>query len=209
MTACRLCHHDALPFVHVDGIAYFSCPSCGLRFMDAAHLPTPDREKNHYNSHENHIDDDGYRAFLSRLADPLMAMLSRPSTILDFGAGPGPALAAMMTEHGHDISIYDPFYHDDRSLLDRSYDVVTATEVIEHFHDPRAMFDRLHHLVNDGGILAVMTMVQDDDAAFATWHYRRDPTHVAFYRIETFEWIAAHYGYTLATPHKNVAFFQK
>ena len=209
MTACRLCHHDALPFVHVDGIAYFACPSCGLRFMDAAHLPTPDHEKNHYDSHENQIDDDGYRTFLSRLADPLMATLSRPSTILDFGAGPGPALAAMMADHGHDVSIYDPFYRDDRSVLDRSYDVVTATEVIEHFHDPRAMFDQLHHLVNDGGILAVMTMVQDDDAAFANWHYRRDPTHVAFYRIETFEWIAAHYGYTLTTPHKNVAFFQK
>ena len=54
-----------------------------------------------------------------------------------------------------------------------------------------------------------MTLLQDDDAAFATWHYRRDPTHVVFYREETFSWLADHYGYHLKRPHPNVAFFQK
>lgn len=209
MTACRLCHLEAHPFITVDAISYWACSNCGLRFMDAAHLPLPDQEKTHYDSHENNTDDQGYRNFLSRLAHPLMARLTAPQTILDFGAGPGPALAQMMAEHGHDVSIYDPFYHDDKTSLQRHYDVITATEVIEHFHTPRQMFDQLYDLLNQGGTLAVMTLLQDDDATFATWHYRRDPTHVAFYREETFSWIADHYGYHLTRPHPNVAFFQK
>jgi len=209
MTACRLCHLEVHPFITVDAISYWACSNCGLLFMDAAHLPLPDQEKTHYDSHENNTDDQGYRNFLSRLAHPLMARLTAPQTILDFGAGPGPALAQMMAEHGHDVSIYDPFYHDDKTSLQRHYDVITATEVIEHFHTPRKMFDQLYDLLNQGGTLAVMTLLQDDDAAFATWHYRRDPTHVAFYREETFSWIADHYGYYLTRPHPNVAFFQK
>ena len=37
-------------------------------------------------------------------------------------------------------------------------------------------------LVRPGGWLAVMTCFQTDDARFAGWHYRKDPTHVVFYR---------------------------
>ena len=208
-SACRLCLQDTRPFLTVDQINYVACNHCGCRAMAADHLPDPDAEKAHYDHHENDIADDGYRRFLARLVSPLNDMIPRSSTVLDFGAGPGPALADMMTMDGHHVSLYDPFYHPDASVLTRTYDVVTATEVIEHFHNPRQMFDLLHGLLNDGGILAVMTLLQDDDAAFAAWHYRRDPTHVVFYREETFTWIARHYGYHVTRPHRNVAFFQK
>ena len=48
---------------------------------------------------------------------------------LDFGAGPGPALAAMMSEDGFDVAIYDPFFQPDAEALQRKYDFITCTAV--------------------------------------------------------------------------------
>jgi hypothetical protein len=63
--------------------------------------------------------------------------------------------------------------------------------------------------VRSGGWLAVMTQLQDDDQAFAQWHYRRDPTHVAFYRAESFDYIAAAYDLECERPSKQVALFRR
>ena len=40
----------------------------------------------------------------------------------------------------------------------------------------------LSYLVRPGGWTGVMTCFQTDDARLAHCHYRRDPTHVVFYR---------------------------
>jgi len=208
MVSCRLCAHQARGFMTVDGVDYLACDHCGLRFMDAAYLPSPADEKSHYDQHENEVDDPRYRRFLSRLSEPLMQVLPQGSTVLDFGSGPGPALAKMMQENGHYVSIYDPFYAPDLAVLNRQYDAVTASEVIEHFHQPKTGFQQMLSCVKAGGWLAVMTQVQNDDQAFAEWHYRRDPTHVAFYRAESFDYIAAAYGLELQRPSSQVALFR-
>jgi hypothetical protein len=52
----------------------------------------PDEEKARYDRHTNQIHDPGYRAFLSRVLDPLRQQISPPALGLDFGCGPGPAL---------------------------------------------------------------------------------------------------------------------
>ncbi|MEC7376339.1 MAG: methyltransferase domain-containing protein, partial [Pseudomonadota bacterium] len=64
-------------------------------------------------------------------------------------------------------------------------------------------------MLKPDGWLAVMTCFQTDDDRFDTWHYRRDPTHVVFYRAATFEWLAAAYGWALEIPVKDVALFRK
>jgi hypothetical protein len=43
--------------------------------------------------------------------------------------------------------------------------------------------------------LGIMTRFQTDDARFAGWHYRRDPTHVVFYRAETMQWLIDRFGW--------------
>jgi taurine dioxygenase len=58
-------------------------------------------------------------------------------------ADPGPALAAMLREAGHEVALYDPFFAPDPAPLAAIYDFVTCTETAEHFHDPRAEFARL------------------------------------------------------------------
>src|SRR5690606_29451105 len=60
-----------------------------------------------------------------------------------------------------------------------------------------------------GGLLAVMTSFQTDDNHFANWYYRRDPTHVVFYRESTFHYLAQQYQYTCKIPCQNVVFLQK
>lgn len=206
---CPLCRHaPATPFARVDGIDYRRCPRCLLTWMDPNHLPSRTEEKGQYDLHENDPDDAGYRGFLARLATPLGDRLKPGSQGLDFGCGPGPALAAMLTAAGFSMRLYDPLYYPDTRVLEGHYDFITCTEVVEHLHQPAREFALFHQLLRPGGLLAVMTGWLTEDARFAGWHYRRDPTHVCFYRVETLEWIATHFGWHLSLPQKNVAIFQ-
>ncbi len=206
---CPVCHSPRpAAFGLWDGLGYWRCDTCQARGLNPAHHPDAATEKAEYDRHENHVDDPGYRRFLSRLADPLRACLAPGSQGLDYGCGPGPALAAMLREAGHRVALYDPFYHPDTDALRKRYDFVTCTEVVEHFHHPAQEFDRLGALLRPGGWLAVMTCFQTDDARFADWQYRKDPTHVVFYRAETMAHIAAARGWSCTLPRKDVALMQ-
>ncbi|MFN4170691.1 MAG: class I SAM-dependent methyltransferase, partial [Pseudorhodobacter sp.] len=157
---CPVCAASAQYFLSVEGRAYFRCLSCQVRFLDPAHYPDSNAEYAHYLHHENHPDDPHYRRFLSRLAEPLLARLAPGSRGLDYGCGPGPALAAMLREAGHDVALYDPFFAPDPAPLSGNYDFVTCTEVAEHFHHPAQEFARLCDRVRPGGWLAIMTSFQ-------------------------------------------------
>lgn len=200
---CRL--GSARAFADVDGRDYGRCLRCGATFLDPSQHPGPAEERAVYEQHRNDPGDPGYRRFLARLAGPLLARLAPGSRGLDYGCGPGPALAAMLHEAGHRVALYDPFFRPDAGVLSETYDFVTCTEVAEHFHRPAEELDRLGRLLRPGGWLGVMTCFQTDDAAFAGWHYRRDPTHVVFYREATFRRIAADRGWHCEVPAKDVA----
>jgi len=207
--ACPLCAATATFLATLDGNAYFRCPTCEVRFLDPERRPSADAERAHYLHHQNDPDDPRYRRFLSKLADPLLARLPPGARGLDYGCGPGSALAAMLREAGHEMALYDPDFAPDPAPLEASYDFVTCTEVAEHFHHPEREFERFRRLVRPGGWLAVMTCFQTDDAAFATWHYRRDPTHVLFYRDHTFRHLATAWGWACDIPVKDVALLQR
>ncbi|MFN4185470.1 MAG: class I SAM-dependent methyltransferase [Hyphomonas sp.] len=208
--ACPVCEHvETEAFAQIGAREYWRCAVCEARFLDPAARLDPQSEYQHYLSHENEVSDPGYRRFLSKLADPMLAVLPAGSIGLDYGCGPGPALAVMMAERGHSVAYYDPFFAPDAGALLRQYDFVLCSEVIEHFHDPAAEFRRLRELVRPGGWLGLMTCFQVDDARFATWHYPKDPTHVVFYREATLRWLASVAGWSCHIPHKDVALLQK
>jgi SAM-dependent methyltransferase len=187
---------------------YWRCDRCAATFLDPAQRPTPAAARAHYRLHRNDPADARYRAFLARLADPLLAKLQPGMTGLDYGCGPGPALAAMLAEAGIGMALYDPFFCPDPAALQRRYDVITLSEVAEHFFEPAAEFQRLGRLLEPGGWLGVMTCFQTEDKHFAGWHYRRDPTHVVFYRARTFEIVAEQHGWHLEIPRKDVVLLQ-
>jgi SAM-dependent methyltransferase len=195
---CPLCATpDAPPFHQDPGRDYFRCGTCQLIFVPTSQLPSPEEEKAQYDLHRNHPDDPGYRAFLGRLHDPLRQRLLPGSHGLDFGSGPGPTLSVMFEEDGHTMAIYDPFYASDPVAFDRTYDFITATEVLEHLHHPAHELVRLWDCLKPGGWLGVMTKLALDRERFARWHYRLDPTHVRFYSRHTFEWLASQWNATL------------
>lgn len=196
-------------FLEVAGKRYWRCDVCEATFLDPGQQPTRDEEFSHYGHHENDPDDARYRRFLAKLADPLLEKLQPGMSGLDYGCGPGPALAAMLGEAGIEMALYDPFFRPARDVLERHYDVITLSEVAEHMFEPAAEFERLDQLLKPGGWLGVMTCFQTDDDRFAAWHYRRDPTHVVFYRIRTFEVIAERWGWHCESPRKDVALLQK
>lgn len=208
--ACPVCRRtDTRALMSVQHRDYWRCETCRATFLLPAQRLDAAAERAYYRLHDNDPHDPRYRRFLGRLAAPLLARLPAHSAGLDYGCGPGPALAAMLREAGHAVALYDPLFHPDRGVLARRYDFITCTEVVEHFHAPAREFARLDALLAPGGWLAVMTCFQTDDARFAGWHYRRDPTHVVFYRRETFEWLAGRFGWRCEIPVKDVVLLRK
>lgn len=207
---CPICAFaTAASWATVDNLTYYSCPQCQAIFLTPSDHPNLATEHAHYRLHDNRVDDPDYRQFLTRLTTPLLEKLTAPQAGLDFGCGPGPALATMLSEAGHNMSVYDPLFFADAAVLEQTYDFITATEVIEHLHRPAAVFAQLFAMLRPGGWLAVMTSFPPDLAQFEKWHYRRDPTHVIFYRPATLSWIAAHHNADCDSPAANVALLRK
>ncbi len=197
---CPLCSGDCVAHFYQQVFSkkpardFYRCERCQLVFLDPAQRLSADKEKAEYDLHENSLEDAGYREFLSRVQRPLIERIKPAARGLDFGCGPGPALSIMLAGQGYAMSIYDSFYYDDKAVLDRRYDFVTATEVVEHLFDPGKVLPQLWSLLERGGVLALMTKLVIDKQAFANWHYKNDPTHVCFFSQPTFEWLAGNWN---------------
>ncbi len=188
---CPLCQSQKnILFCQDKRREYYQCDDCRLVFVPEQFILTPEEEKAEYDKHENAIDDLGYRRFLSRLFDPLKERLQPGACGLDFGCGPGPALATMFQEAGFEMSVYDPFYANNSQVLNKKYDFITSTEVIEHVKNPAEVIPSLLKMLNSGGTIGFMTKQVLNKAAFANWHYKNDRTHIRFYSRDTFMFIA-------------------
>lgn len=195
---CPLCAGVSMAPFHQDRRRpYLRCDACSLVFVPPACHLSRDAEKAEYDLHRNAVGDPGYRAFLSRLATPMLARLAPGARGLDFGCGPAPALADILRRAGHEVSLYDTFYWPDAAVLKENYDFVCTTEVVEHLHHPGSELDRLWSLLRPGGWLGIMTKLVRDSTAFAAWHYKNDPTHVCFFSRQTWQWWALRQGAAL------------
>lgn len=208
--SCPLCNSPAHePFCEDRLRPYRRCRTCELVFVPASHRLDAAAEKGVYDQHQNDPADPQYRQFLSRLFGPVAARVPAGAEGLDFGAGPGPTLSVMFEEVGHRMRIYDPFYAPEPAVLQRTYDFITASEVVEHLFQPGEEFGRLWACLRPGGWLGVMTRRQPPGPEFAAWHYKNDPTHVCFYAEATFAWIARNFGARLEFAGEDVILLQK
>lgn len=188
---------------------FFSCPHClAIHVPKQFHLPGA-LEKAEYDKHQNLPEDVGYRRFLSRMFEPLTQRVVAPASGLDFGCGPGPVLALMLEEAGYRMARYDLYYFPDEPVLEQSYDFITATEVVEHLSQPLPVLDRLWSLLHPGGVLGLMTKRVIDVAAFKTWHYKNDPTHITFFHERTLQWLAGRWLCECELITSDVVFFRK
>ncbi|MFV8783081.1 class I SAM-dependent methyltransferase [Microbulbifer sp. SA54] len=208
-TRCPLCRGAAQPYHQDKFRSYNQCAECALVFVPSDFWLSGDDEKAYYDLHENSESDAGYRKFLNRCAEPLLAVLPPHASGLDFGCGPAPLLAQMLSDAGHSVSVYDHFYCNDAATLEGQYDFVVSTEVVEHLTQPRVELERLWGLIKPGGLLALMTKLVISRERFANWHYIRDPTHIIFFSETTFRWLAAAFGAGLEFAAPDVVFLRK
>lgn len=216
MTLCTLCTAQTDSFTTWKGRVYVRCASCDLIQLVEGQHPTVDEERSEYRAHNNDPTDLGYRKFLSRVTKPVLECLNQEHLLkpqlLDFGCGPGPTISVVLGESGWQMHNYDPLFYPNDALLKHRYDLITCTEVVEHFHHPRASWTQLLDLLKSTGKLFVMTQVSDlyqQPTAFVNWHYIREKSHVAFYHTRTMAWIAQWQGVEVSQLERNVFVFKK
>lgn len=191
-TPCPLCLAEQCQFFYQDSRRhYYQCQCCNLVFADRASVLSAQDELAQYQLHQNDLNDEGYRNFLQRLAGPLLQVLpSSGLSGLDFGCGPGPLLAKMLTEAGHTMAVWDPYFAAEDAVLQQQYQFICCSEAIEHFVNPAQEWALWLSLLKPGGTLAIMTKRYTTLEAFAGWHYKLDPTHVSFFSESTFRYLA-------------------
>lgn len=210
---CPLCGHPARPFHH-RGLGdaspgdYRRCRHCRLVSLERTAWPGRASERAYYRTHENRPDDPGYLTHLQRLIQPLRDTLPPPAHGLDWGCGPQPVLAGLLRGDGYTMDAWDPAFAPDWPVSpEAGWDFITCTEVLEHLHTPLATLRAMRAHLRPGGLLAVMTEWPPAAARFRRWHYRRDPTHVAFYGPDTLHWIGERLGCAVALPARDIALF--
>ena len=207
---CIVCKNtNTKAFAHFDNKKHWQCGNCKAIYLDKRNYLNGKEEYAHYLTHNNDIEDERYKLFLSKLMNPLIKELKENSTGLDYGCGPGPALAKMLEEIGHKIYVYDPFFFPIHENLSKKYDFICCTETIEHFHDPYKEFHNFNELIINKGVIGLMTNFYTDDNLFEDWYYRKDPTHVVFYCEETFYSLAKIFKWNCEINEKNIVIFKK
>ncbi len=205
---CLLCGSKARPFHHTQDREWLACTVCEAIFVDPLYHPSATDEKAIYQLHNNDVTDSGYQRFVSPITEAVQADFDSTAVGLDFGCGEGPVISHVLARQGYKLSLYDPFFHAEPTALDRQYDFIVCCEVVEHFANPAAEFQRLFNLLRPGGHLYCMTrMWQGDD--FSRWHYKNDPTHIFFYTLRSIAFIQKQFGFDSMTHDDRLIVFKR
>ena len=153
------------------------------------------------------ITDPYYKNFLLKLFEPFKVKITTSDLGLDYGCGFAPALANIFKSYGFKVELYDPFFFPNKDVLLKKYKFITCSEVIEHFFNPCDEFDKINNLLDNNSWFGVMTTFLPKDDLFENWYYRRDPTHVVFYKKETFQYIAFQRNWQVFFPSENIVLF--
>lgn len=189
---CKICGNETKNIYDNEIEAnYYICDVCEFIYQEESSHISIDEELEEYNYHENTLDNEGYvrmlNNFLSIGVDPFICK----GRALDYGSGPGPVLAYLLKERGFDSKTYDLFYDHDKDYDKYKYDLITCTEVVEHFKDPMFEFTKFSSLLNQNGYVVIMTnMHKKNIDDFLKWWYRKIPSHIGFYSLKTFDYIA-------------------
>ena len=210
MKQCTVCKNNKIEFfLNVKGLDYWQCSLCKATLLDPIQFISSNKEKNHYLKHNNEINDTRYRTFLSNLIEPLKDKISIYDIGLDYGCGYAPALADILKKDGFNVELYDPFFFKNENIFFRKFNFITCSEVVEHFFKPYEEFNKIDSLLAKNSWLAIMTSFMTEDYLFKNWHYRRDPTHVVFYKKITFKIIASQRNWKINFPSENIVLFNK
>ena len=186
---CPLCHSLTRELPSAKTLLHH-CPTCDLIYKDQSLHLNADEERKRYETHENTLQNEGYvRVFQEFISCAITPFVGNDATVLDYGSGPTPVLKQLLEQQGFTVEAYDPFFAPS-PVHNVTYDLITCTEVLEHVFDPLSVWQRLLSLLSPKGVLALMTHFHPGEAETAEWWYLRDHTHVTFYSVQTFAWVA-------------------
>lgn len=198
MRECKICGHDTISYHHPKtNVLFHECLHCEFIFKDEKYYVSKEKELKKYDEHNNSLQDIKYVNFLTDFIESAVIPFVHVGTALDFGSGPSPILAAILKDVYHfQVDIYDLYYATDQIYLNKLYDLITSTEVIEHINHPLEAFQLFHQHLKPQGILSIMTLFHPKDRqSFFDWHYIRDVTHISFFTIKTLKYIANLYHF--------------
>lgn len=188
---CKVCGEKTYDLFDAQfNIVYKRCSTCGFIHLNDDHHVSFDEERAEYDLHENSIEDEGYVNYLDRFLKTAVDPYVSEGKALDFGCGPEPVLAELLKRRGYDVRTFDRHFKHDADALEQKYNLITSTEVFEHFHDPVQEMKLISDLLAPGGVLAIMTSAPPEDGVFLKWSYRREQTHISFFTKKALEILA-------------------
>jgi hypothetical protein len=134
--------------------------------------------------------------------------MSSSDQLLDWGGGDG-LLVRMLRDEGIDAYRYDTYTKNSYALgfdgdPDKSYSMVTAFEVWEHFVDARAEVDQL--FARQPKVLLLSTSLYDGQDQ--SWSYIESGRHVFFWSRTALKQVAETYGYRPVIGRSQVLFYR-
>jgi 2-polyprenyl-3-methyl-5-hydroxy-6-metoxy-1,4-benzoquinol methylase len=195
---CLLCGELSLKKTNL----LWECLTCGLLFKDPETFMALSEEKSRYLTHNNDVNDSGYLSYLERLFE---LVSDRKGKVLDFGCGPTQGLKALVEKRNYqsfEVDSYDPIFFPELNLK-KKYDIVFASECVEHAYHPAKTFELLKKLIKKEGVLALSTAMSDGQN-LETWWYKNDPSHVVFFSEKTIKHISTVYHFEIIlfkSPH--------
>ncbi|RAK04979.1 methyltransferase family protein [Halanaerobium saccharolyticum] len=208
---CIICGSSDLELLDIQN-KYYHCQDCEVIFLDPAERVAQAEEKERYEGHDNNHQNEGYvkmfEDFIEELVEPNIN-LENINDVLEFGCGPGPVLADLLEAKELEVDRYDPYFFPEKVFVDKKYDLITSTEVFEHFSDPIKEMKLLTSHLKENAYLAVMTSFHPGPEEFEDWWYKWDSTHIVFYNQKTFSKIASDFGLEIIyTDQKKYILFK-
>ena len=196
---CHICEEQTESFIdNKTNIIYYHCIACEYIFKSSEYYQDFIVQKERYDLHTNDENDKGYITYFQRFLDFVLPYIIKNQDIsmlaLDFGCGKSFILSSMLQKEGIICDYYDPIYH---PYLDenKKYNLIVSTEVFEHLHNPKEIFEKLVGLLDKDGYLAIQTQFHTNDReVFKKWYYHHDSTHIVFFTVKTFKILAKLYG---------------
>ncbi len=189
---CRICGFITHPLVDDElGVTYDVCNNCYFIYKQEMYHPTLKVEKERYLKHHNSEDNMQYVTYMESFIKEAIEPLSIKGKILDFGSGPVPILKRLLQDRKYDVHDFDPFFNNDLSYQNHSYELIILTEVLEHIVNPLHTLKSLFTYLEQDGKLLIQTQLHNmDEQKFLKWWYRRDISHVGFYHTKTMKFLA-------------------
>ena len=154
---CLLCNESATVFCEKHNHLFYKCDTCQGIFRPKHTFFDATSEKNHYEQHNNDVNELGYQKFVAPIVNEILIDFSPKDKGLDFGSGTGPVISKMLREKDYQVENYDIFFENVPERLTQQYNYISCCEVMEHFHEPLKEFELLHSMLLPNGKLYCKT----------------------------------------------------